>query len=139
MASPQLDQINLVVSDMDAAVAFYRRLGLEIADTDPSWQAHHRTAEVDGGLDLDLDSEEFARHWNRGWSGGRAVIGFKVESRDQVDDLYQELTDAGYRGQQPPYYAFWGARYAVIEDPDGNPVGVMSPVDSDRRSDPDFA
>lgn len=139
MASPQLDQINLVVSDMDAAVAFYRRLGLEIADTDPSWQAHHRTAEVDGGLDLDLDSEEFARHWNRGWSGGRAVIGFKVESRDQVDDLYQELTDAGYRGQQPPYDAFWGARYAVIEDPDGNPVGVMSPVDSDRRSDPDFA
>ncbi len=139
MASPQLDQINLVVSDMDAAVAFYRRLGLEIADTDPSWQAHHRTAEVDGGLDLDLDSEEFARHWNRGWSGGRAVIGFKVESRDQVDDLYQELTDTGYRGQQPPYDAFWGARYAVIEDPDGNPVGVMSPVDSDRRSDPDFA
>ena len=139
MASPQLDQINLVVSDMDAAVAFYRRLGLEIADTDPSWQAHHRTAEVDGGLDLDLDSEEFARHWNRGWSGGRAVIGFKVESRDQVDDLYQELTEAGYRGQQPPYDAFWGARYAVIEDPDGNPVGVMSPVDSDRRSDPDFA
>ncbi len=139
MASPQLDQINLVVSDMDAAVAFYRRLGLEIADTDPSWQAHHRTAEVDGGLDLDLDSEEFARHWNRGWSGGRAVIGFKVESRDQVDDLYQELTDAGYRGQQPPYDAFWGARYAVIEDPDGNPVGVMSSVDSDRRSDPDFA
>ena len=139
MASPQLDQINLVVSDMDAAVAFCRRLGLEIADADPSWQAHHRTAEVDGGLDLDLDSEEFARHWNRGWSGGRAVIGFKVESRDQVDDLYQELTDAGYRGQQPPYDAFWGARYAVIEDPDGNPVGVMSPVDSDRRSDPDFA
>lgn len=138
MASPQPDQINLVVSDMDAAVAFYRRLGLKIPDTDPSWQAHHRTAEVNGGLDLDLDSEEFARHWNRGWSGGRAVIGFKVESRDEVDELYQELTDAGYRGQQPPYDAFWGARYAVIEDPDGNPVGVMSPVDSGRRSDPDF-
>ena len=139
MASPQPDQINLVVSDMGAAVAFYRRLGLKIPDTDPSWQAHHRTAEVNGGLDLDLDSEEFARHWNRGWSGGRAVIGFKVESRDHVDELYQELTDAGYRGQQPPYDSFWGARYAVIEDPDGNPVGVMSPVDSDRRSEPDFA
>ncbi len=138
MASPKPDQINLVVSDMDAAVAFYRRLGLKIPDTDPSWQAHHRTPEVSGGLDLDLDSEKFARHWNRGWSGGRVVIGFKVDSRDQVDELYQELTNAGYRGQQPPYDAFWGARYAVIEDPDGNPVGVMSPVDSDRRSNPDF-
>jgi catechol 2,3-dioxygenase-like lactoylglutathione lyase family enzyme len=139
VASPRPDQINLVVSDMDAAVAFYKRLGLKIPDTDPSWQAHHRTAEVGGGLDLDLDSEKFARHWNRGWNGGRVVIGFKVDTRDQVDDLYQELTDSGYRGQQPPYDAFWGARYAVIEDPDGNPVGVMSPVDPARRSDPEFA
>jgi hypothetical protein len=33
---------------------------------------------------------------------------------------------------------FWGARYAVIEDPDGNAVGIMSPVNPDRRSQPDF-
>jgi len=25
----------------------------------------------------------------------------------------------GTGGQQPPYHAFWGARYAVMEDPDG--------------------
>ena len=43
-----------------------------------------------------------------------------------------------YQGQQSPYDAFWGARYAVIEDPDGNAVGIMSPVDPDRRSQPDF-
>jgi Glyoxalase/Bleomycin resistance protein/Dioxygenase superfamily len=48
------------------------------------------------------------------------------------------ITAAGYRGQQPPYDAFWGARYAVIEDPDGNAVGIMSPVDPDRRSQQDF-
>ena len=28
----------------------------------------------------------------------------------------------------------WGARYAIIEDPDGNHVGIMSPSDSSRRS-----
>ena len=44
------------------------------------------------------------------------------------------VTGAGYRGQQPPYDAFWGARYAVVEDPDGNAVGIMSPSDPDRRS-----
>ena len=31
--------------------------------------------------------------------------------------------------QQEPYDAFWGARYAVVSDPDGNGVGIMSPVD----------
>ena len=52
--------------------------------------------------------------------------------------IYADLVAAGYRRQQPPYDAFWGARYAVIEDPDGNAVGIMSPVDPDRRSQPDF-
>jgi uncharacterized glyoxalase superfamily protein PhnB len=74
---------------------------------------------VSDGLDLDLDREEFALHWNRGWNGGRAVIGFKVATRDRVDELYGQLTEEGYRGRQAPYDAFWGARYAVVEDPNG--------------------
>lgn len=136
--SPFLDQLSLVVSDMEASVAFYRRLGLDIPDTDPAFQAHHRSARLPGGVDLDFDSAEFARHWDVGWQSGRAVIGFKVSSRERVDSLYSDLTAFGYVGQQPPYDAFWGARYAIVEDPDGNAVGIMSPVDPDFRSRPDF-
>ena len=44
MQGPVPDQFNLVVTDMDATVAFYRKLGLTIPDTDPQWQRHHRTA-----------------------------------------------------------------------------------------------
>ena len=136
--TPVPDQINLVVADVAATVAFYRRLGLTIPDAEPDWQDHHRSAQLSNGLDLDFDSQEFARHWNRGWSGGMGVIGFKVADRREVDSLYQELTAAGYRGQQPPYDAFWGARYAIVEDPDGNPVGLMSPIDPTMRSRSDF-
>lgn len=136
--TPVPDQINLVVSDMDAAVVFYRRLGLNIPDVDPAWQGHHRSAQLAGGVDLDFDSTEFARHWDHGWSGGTGVLGFKVESRDRVDEIYADLTQSGYQGQQPPYDAFWGARYAVVQDPDGNAVGIMSPIDPDRRGDPGF-
>jgi catechol 2,3-dioxygenase-like lactoylglutathione lyase family enzyme len=137
--SPKMDQVNLVVTDMEATVAFYRRLGLTIPDLKDEFQAHHRSARTPGGLDLDFDSVEFARHWDKRWRGGAGqVIGFKVESRERVDALYADLTAAGYAGQQEPYDAFWGARYAVVEDPDGNPVGIMSPVDRGQRSDPGF-
>jgi catechol 2,3-dioxygenase-like lactoylglutathione lyase family enzyme len=136
--NPILDQLNLVVSDMQATVTFYRRLGLDIPDTDAAFQAHHRSARMPSGLDLDFDSAEFAGHWDVGLHAARAIIGFKVSSRERVDELYSQLTGFGYVGQQPPYDAFWGARYAVVEDPDGNPVGIMSPVDPDLRSSPDF-
>ena len=137
---PVFNQVNLVVKDMDATVAFYRRLGLDIPDTDPGWQAHHRTAAMPGGLELDFDSEAFAQQWNAGWrsrpDGAMGVLGFRLPSREAVDDLYAELTDAGYRSQQAPYDAFWGARYAIVEDPDGNAVALMSPADPARRSTP---
>jgi catechol 2,3-dioxygenase-like lactoylglutathione lyase family enzyme len=136
--SPILDQLNLVVSDIQATVTFYRRLGLDIPDTDPEFQDHHRSARLPGGIDLDFDSAEFAKHWNAGSHSGRAVIGFKVSSRERVDSLYSDLTASGYVGQQRPYDAFWGARYAIVEDPDGNPVGIMSPVDAERRAHLDF-
>ena len=135
---PRPDQLNLVVANMDASVAFYRRLGLSIPDIDPAWQGHHRTVEAGDGVVLDLDSEEFARRWNGGWDGERVVIGFKIETRQGVDELYEDLTHAGHPGQQEPYDAFWGARYAVVGDPDGNPVGLMSRVDPARRSDSGF-
>jgi catechol 2,3-dioxygenase-like lactoylglutathione lyase family enzyme len=134
---PTFNQFNLVVTDMAATVAFYRRLGLTIADTASEWAPHHRTAAMPNGIDLDFDSTEHALVWDQGWTGHRTgVLGFGVSTREAVDETYADLTGAGYKGEQVPYDAFWGARYAVVQDPDGNPVGIMSPVDPARRSTP---
>ena len=136
MSAPILDQVNIVVSDMETSVEFYRLLGLEIPDTDPAWQAHHRTA-ISEGFDIDFDSAEFAKKWNtgsRGVSANSSVLGFRLPSREAVDEIYAQIVDAGYGTQQEPYDTFWGSRYAIVEDPDGNPVGLMSPPDSARRT-----
>jgi len=120
---PILDGINLVVHDMQASVAFSRRLGVVPDVTEPRG-AHHRTSNVADGLAFDFDSVAFAQQWDQGWPGRPgAVIGFKVHARDDVDRLFADLTGAGYRAQQAPYDACWRARYAVVEDPDGNAVG----------------
>ncbi|HYM15772.1 MAG TPA: VOC family protein [Dehalococcoidia bacterium] len=132
--------VNIVVTDMEASVAFYRRLGLKIPDADPAWDDVHRSAKMPDGIGLDLDAAGFASKWDQGWRGGPGVVlGFSAPSRDAVDATYADLTGAGYRGQQPPYDAFWGARYAVVEDPDGNAVGLMSEPDPARRAAPPSA
>ena len=137
-AKPVLDQINLVVTDMAAAVDFYRRLGVQLDDVPGPWDGHHREAQAGEGVVLELDSQEFATTWDRGLAPerGSVVIGFRLPERDAVDRTYADLTAAGHVGQQEPYDAFWGARYAVVEDPDGNPVGLMSPIDPSRRAAP---
>lgn len=138
----KLDQVNIVVGDMESMAGFYGRLGVDLAGGGGSlWAPHHRNASdahqgsAAGGVDLDLDSPAFAAVWNEGWPGGTGIVlGFRVAERGDVDRLYDELTAAGHAGQQPPYDAFWGARYAVVADPDGNSVGIMSPPDESRRT-----
>ena len=88
------------------------------------------------GKHLEFDSTDFVPQWDSGWSGstgGSTVLGFGVRSREDVDARYAELVAAGYRGRQPPYDAFGGARYAIIDDPDGNGVGFMSPIEAGRK------
>ena len=133
---PVLDQLNLVAGDMDATLAFYRVLGVEIDDVPPEWAAwapHHqnqRHSPANRGSELEFDSAEFAPYYDRGWGGGPGtVIGFRVSSREAVDATFNALIEAGYPASQAPYDAFWGARYAIVVDPDGRHVGIMSPRD----------
>jgi catechol 2,3-dioxygenase-like lactoylglutathione lyase family enzyme len=132
-SQPLFNQLNLVVQNMDATIAFYRRLGL-IFEAEAG--AQHVAIKFPNGTLVEFDSSEFVKQWDSGWrgtTGGGPVLGFSVPSREALDQIYTDLIGAGYRGHQPPYDAFWGARYAIIEDPDGNSVGLMSPIDEQRK------
>ncbi len=90
-----LNQVNLVVGNMAAAVDFYQLLGLDIPATEPGWDENHRSvatgSEVSDEIEFDLDSRQFAAYW-----GGAPdetiptgpVLGFRVATRDAVDRLY---------------------------------------------------
>jgi len=128
---------DIIVGDMEAMAAFYNRLGVPIATPPAEWAPHHRNSGSQEGWDVDLDSQQFAAIWNKGWPGGPGVIlVFRVDTRDEVDRIFGDLTAAGHAPQQPPYDAFWGSRFAVITDPDGNAVGVMSAPDEAYKTAP---
>jgi uncharacterized glyoxalase superfamily protein PhnB len=143
MAAPVFDQLNLISADFDATLSFYRVLGVEIGEPARTkegepFHASHRPA---NGAALEVDSPPFARLWNHGWAGeaglaGRILLGLRVADRESVDRLYEAATSRGHKGLQPPSDGFWGARYAIVEDPDGRAVGLMSPVDARYNSAP---
>lgn len=142
--SIDLDQIDIVVRDMDATLAFYRALGVEIPD-EAIWRTatgiHHIDITMPSKLIVHFDSPRLAVAYNTGWrepegTGTRNLFSFKVSDRDNVDELHRRLTDLGHRSSQEPYDAFWGSRYAIVEDPDGNHIGIMSASDPSRRSAP---
>ena len=135
-ATPDLRMMNLVVGDMASSVEFYRRLGVTVPDGEAASGAHVQLR-MPSGFSLELDTAESASLWHAGWRADpgsvAVVVCFALESREAVDATYADLTGAGHVGRQPPFDAFWGARYAIVADPDGNDVGLMSPMDEARR------
>ncbi|WP_328320517.1 VOC family protein [Streptomyces sp. NBC_00388] len=123
----RFDAIGLVVADMAASLAFYRRLGVDVpagSDTLP-----HAEAVLPGGLRILWDTEETVRSYDPRWRpapGGRTGLCFACASPAGVDDLYAALVGAGHRGHLEPWDAVWGQRYATLLDPDGCEVSLFA-------------
>jgi uncharacterized glyoxalase superfamily protein PhnB len=137
---PVFTGVVLLAHDVEASMTFYERLGATFS-FHPNWRRHHVTCEAPGGLRFEIDSHELSRAYDTGWvepvaGTSRAILVFEVPSRDAVDDRFAAATGAGAHAHLPPFDAFWGARYAVVDDPDGNQVGLMSPVDESRQTAP---
>jgi uncharacterized glyoxalase superfamily protein PhnB len=134
-----ITQINIVAERFDETLKFYRLLGVDIPE--PMNQppgALHAPAKVNSGVEFEIDNPHLARIYNASWrmpSGGRSLLlTVSVAPRKAVDETYATLMAAGYQGRQPPYDAFWGSRFAIVADPEGNEVGLMSPVEEHFKS-----
>ena len=121
--------VYLFCSDMKASLAFYRMLGLAIEEISEQFAR----AEMPNGASIEFGTEELTRSYDPDWrppSGpGTNTINFELASREAVDAMYEALTDAGYQGHLAPGDPPWQARFALVDDPDGNVVGLHSPRD----------
>ncbi|RLL66694.1 VOC family protein [Streptomyces sp. Z26] len=128
--TPRFDFVGMVTADMPAALAFYRRLGLDLpSDAD---SAPHVEATTPGGVRLAWDTVETVRSFDPDWrpptGEGRVALAFRCDDLAEVDAVYAELTAAGHPGLREPWDAVWGQRYASVGDPDGNSVDLYAPL-----------
>lgn len=131
----RLDLIGLVVQDMARSLAFYRHLGLDLpADAD---EEPHVEVTLPGGLRLAWDTVETIRSFDPDWtppSGGHRIgLAFRLDTATGVDRAYEEIVSLGYEGHKEPWDAFWGQRYAIVHDPDGNSIDLFAPSDTDEK------
>jgi uncharacterized glyoxalase superfamily protein PhnB len=128
--------VHLTVGDILASAAFYRCLGLALPDD--ADLGEHVEVDLGHGVHLALSTERVTRMYDPGWRTPKTppagALQFQVSERASVDALYKSLLDAGYSGHLTPIDAFWGNRYAEVEDPDGNVVGIHSLTNPSRRS-----
>lgn len=121
-----LDAIGVVCGDLKESQRFYNILGLEFKNFGGE---DHLEAVTSTGLRLMLDSERLAKRLNPDFvkpTTSGITLCFKQKSASGVDQLYDSIVKSGFVGTKAPYDAFWGQRYASIQDPDGNPIDIFA-------------
>jgi uncharacterized glyoxalase superfamily protein PhnB len=126
--TPRFDFIGMVVTDMTATLAFYRRLGVDMPD-DAATQPHVDVL-LPNGMRMAWDTLETIRSFDPDWvqptGPNRIGIAFNCDTPADVDKVYAELVGAGHHSRREPWDAFWGQRYATVDDPDGNAVDLYA-------------
>lgn len=118
---PAISLVTLGVADVEAATAFYQRLGFPLSSASvPGEVSFFRTA---GGLlglfgAADLAADACVPPAAGGFSGVSLAI--NVASPAAVDEALRHAAEAGAKTLKPPQATEWGGYHGYFADPDGH-------------------
>lgn len=124
----KLDMIGIIVKDMEKSLDFYRTLGFEF----PVTANQEDYVEINqGGIRLSFNTEKmvtpiFGKQEEP--KGQRVELAFLCESSDELNQLHEKAIAKGYKSVKEPWDAFWGQRYCILEDCDGNLISLFFPL-----------
>ena len=120
------DAVGIICKDIQKSIEFYKILGVGFQQEGGPGHYEFKTS---SGVRLMLDSVELTKQLNPNWKepvGSGIVLCFKQESPKLVDELFNKVSEAGNRIIKEPWDAFWGQRYASVQDPDGNQIDLFA-------------
>lgn len=116
----KVTDVALFVADASRAVDFYHGLlGLGIKRRDTGFAEFFLDDIVLAVWEVD-DVNRALGQKSRPRQGPHAMLAVRLESPEQVDALYAELSSKGVPFVAPPADYPWNARGAYFTDPDGN-------------------
>ena len=108
------------VSDVDAAVAYYNQLGFSL-----DWRTRHGIAGISrGSCRLFLTGSSFRKKQNHG-NEAPVLIWLNLNSKQEVDDLYEEWSRTQARILSRPESKPWNLHEFTVSDLDGNLFHVV--------------
>lgn len=124
-----LEGFGIFVKDMPAMIRFYRDvLGFEIKENE---NASNVYLWKDGTLFLLYPRKDFENLTERGFNyadniNGHYEIALKVESKEAVNEVFENAVEKGAAPVMKPVTTQWGQYTCYIADPEGNLIEITA-------------
>lgn len=125
----KIDAVGVSSSDFQKTVAFYAALGFEFPEFTPEDQ-HLEAVTPAGSARLMIDAKALVTELigEAPRPGNHSAFAIRYDSPNDVDAATARVAAAGFAIVTEPWDAFWGQRYAVVQDPDGYRVDLYAPL-----------
>lgn len=123
----KIDAVAVSSSDLTKTVEFYRLLGFEFPELQGGVE-HVEAVAIDDSARLMIDSKEIIQAIieEEPAPGNHSMIAIQFDAPGEVDQVCEKVQQAGFKVFKQPWDAFWGQRYAVVEDPDGYKIDLYA-------------
>jgi uncharacterized glyoxalase superfamily protein PhnB len=123
----KIDAVGVSSSNLKETVKFYSLLGFEFPEFKDD-EDHLEPVMATGGTRLMIDSVGMITNilGEAPKPGNHSSFAIVYDSPGEVDAAAKKVADAGYKVVTEPWDAFWGQRYAIVQDPDGYKVDLFA-------------
>ena len=123
----KIDAVGVTSSDLKKTVAFYTLLGFEFGEVKEG-EDHVEPKASNGSPRLMIDSKELITDLigEKPKPGNASTFAIGYDLAQEVDEVARKVKEAGFVLIKEPWDAFWGQRYAVVQDPDGYKVDLYA-------------
>lgn len=123
----KIDAVGISSSDLKKTVAFYELLGFKFGAIKDG-EDHVEPIVEPGGMRLMIDSQKLMTELigEPPKPSNHSSFAILYDSPAEVNAVAGRVQQAGYKLVAEPWDAFWGQRYAIVQDPDGYRIDLFA-------------
>jgi uncharacterized glyoxalase superfamily protein PhnB len=123
----KLNAVGVTSSNLKRTIKFYQLLGFKFPkfkDSDEHLEAMTST----GSARLMIDTKNVVKNiiGEDPKPGNHSPFAIQYDSPEELNKVAKKIGKASFKVVKEPWDAFWGQRYAVVEDPDGYKVDLYA-------------
>lgn len=121
-----ISAIGVTSKDLKKTVKFYETLGFVFPEFKED-EDHIESTSSKNGLRLMIDDYKIVEEiiGEKPKASNHSVFAIEADSPKDVDNMVDKLRENNYIIKKEPWDAFWGQRYAVVQDPDGYLIDIF--------------
>lgn len=123
----KLNAIGVTSSNFQKTVEFYSLLGYQFPDFKNEDQ-HLEPITPDTSARLMIDKKELIQEilGEEPKPSNHSAFAIEYNSSQEVNGVVKKIKDKNFKVIKEPWDAFWGQRYAIVEDPDGYKIDLYA-------------